>query len=165
MQNWFAAGAAGVLALIGGFGGHASSSGHINMGSTTRQIVRADRPLGQNASSTKAVDIPCVSAAVAARESALGTAITTFNNSISAAYTARASALASAYGSTDQTAVKNAVKTAWTNYKGAMSAAKKGWQSSKESAWNTYKTAIKSCGAGAQAVSDASSASSELSGQ
>lgn len=168
MNNWFAAGAAGVLAIVGGFGGHNASSTrdmHMNIGSTTRHEQRDEKPFGRTASSTKSVDIACVSAAAATRESALGAAIVTFNNSISAAYTARASALASAYASTDQTTVKNSVKTAWTNFKGATTAAKKGWQSSKEGAWKTYKTAIKSCGAGAQAVADTSNAGSDVSGQ
>jgi hypothetical protein len=178
MNNWLAAAAAGALAFVGGFGGHGDKSSTTRpfdmgmqqkemrdgRGSSTKPFEKGDRE--RTASSTKAqLDMSCVSAAVATREAALGTAMTTYSASVNAAYATRASALAAAYASTDTTTVKNSVKTAWANFKGAMTAAKKGWQSSKEGAWNAFKTAIKSCGSAAASVADISNQGTEASGQ
>ena len=157
------------------FGGASSTGDHRPagmdrdrmMGSTTREMHRdgENQFEGRGASSTAAANLPCVAAAVAAREATLGTGATQLANDTSAAYSARASALAAAYSQSNADAVKAAVKTVWDQFKGAMQAARKAWQSSRSSAWSGFKAAVKACGNGSTSVSDAGNAGSEVSGQ
>ena len=107
--------------------------------------------------------IQCVGAAVDTRESAIDSAMTTFNASTNLAYSARATALHQAYALTTAVSVRAAVKVAWTAFKTSMQTARKTWQSAKMSAWSTFKTAAKACRAPA-GVSDSANSSSESTG-
>ena len=155
-KEWFAAAAVGVVAFLG---------------ASTTNDHRPPRDLRGESSTTREAklganfNIACVAAAVAARESALGAAVSTHSASVSAAYAARASALLSAYSQTGNDTIRKAVKNAWKQFAGATRAAKKGWQFSREAAWQSFRTAIKSCGNGASSVADHGNAGSEMSGQ
>lgn len=131
------------------------------MNGSSTQSASTTRPL-KMASTT--VDVACVGAAVAVRESALGTASQKLGTDVSAAYATRASALATAYqaGSRDQ--VKASVKSAWDAFKTTTQGAKKSWQSSRESAWKAYREALKQCGKGAEQVADSGNAGTEVQG-
>ena len=158
MGNWFAAAAAGVLALFG-----ASSTGDHHFppphdGTSTGEHQRFDR----HASSTPQIDFTCVSAAVATREAALDTAVSTHTTDINAAYTTRASALASAYSQTGNDAIKKAVRTAWAQFGAALKLSKKNWQKAKDAAWQSFRTAAKACGGNASALSDGGNAGQEF---
>ena len=109
------------------------------------------------------VNIACIAAAVAAREAILQTAIGTNGTDISAAYSARASALASAYVQTDTSAIRKAVKTAWTTFSAALRVAHKNWKTAQQGAWSQFKTALKACGGSATTVSDSANASIDAS--
>ena len=113
MENWFAAAAAGVLAVFGGFGARDASSSmprKPDLGSTTVKQMKDQRP----ASTTKpSLDVACVSGAVAAHEASLAAGESTFTLGIHSAYSTRAAALASAYSQSGNDAIKTAVKAAW----------------------------------------------------
>jgi hypothetical protein len=160
MNNWFAAAAAGVLAVFGFAGDRAPTTTHsFNGGTSTHKVERV-------ASSTKpTLDISCVAAAVAAREASLDNAASGYTSGINAAYTARASALASAYALSGNDVIKTAVKAAWKQFTTATQGTKRAWQKSRENAWQTFRTAIKSCGPTASSLADTANAGSELSGQ
>lgn len=163
MNNWFAAAAAGVLALFGVGGQHAPTTTHnFNDGTTTHKERRDERI----SSSTKpALNIMCVSAAVSARETSLNAGVATYTNAIKTAYTTRAAALATAYGLSGNDTIRAAVKTAWKQYTSSTQGAKRAWQKSRESTWQTFRTAIKSCGTGAAAIADIENSGWELNGQ
>jgi hypothetical protein len=107
--------------------------------------------------------IQCVGTAVAARETALDTAMTAYTGSANSAYSARATALVSAYQQTTAVAVKAAVRTAWTAFTSSMKTARKTWQTARMSAWSTFRTAAKACKA-PSSVSDSGNSGSEASG-
>jgi len=151
MGNWFAAAAAGVLALFG-----ASTTGDHRFPKPPRDEFRP------HASSTVTVDMACVSQAVAARESALDSALATHTQDINAAYTTRATALASAYAQTGNDSIKKAVRTAWQQFGAAMKLTKRNWQKAKEGAWKSFRDAAKACGGNASAVSDGGNVGQEM---
>jgi hypothetical protein len=107
--------------------------------------------------------IQCVGKAVADRESAIDSAMTTFTGATNAAYSARATALQSAYSQTTAVAVRAAVKTAWNAFTSSMKTARKAWQTARMSAWSTFRTAAKVCKAPGS-VSDSGHSVSEASG-
>jgi hypothetical protein len=165
MNNWFAAAAAGVVSLFGGFAGSHASTSHtfnVNDSSSTRKEMHDVHV----ASSTKtAINISCVASAVSAREDSLNTALTTYTSAIESAYSARSSALVLAYAQSDSNAIRSSVKTAWQQFTSSSQGAKHAWQKSRENAWSTFRNAIKSCGPAASSVADTSNAGSEMSGQ
>jgi hypothetical protein len=163
MNNVFAAAAAGVLALFGFAGDRVTTStANFNQGSSTHKEQR-DTRVGSTTRPT--FNISCVSTAVAARESSLDAAVSTYTTGINSAYTARATALASAYAQTGNVAIRAAVKAAWQQFASATQGSKRAWQKSRENAWATFRTAVKACGPNATAVADTSNASAEVSGQ
>ena len=162
MQNWFAAAAAGVLALFGGVGGQ-----HVNTTTPNFNGDGAHRPtkdMRVASSSPKNVDMTCVAAAVAAREASLSAGISTYTTAVNTAYTTRASALATAYGQTGNDAIKAAVKTASQQFSTSVKGAKTAWQKAAQTTWNTFRTAIKSCGSNASSIVDTSNASADVNG-
>ena len=118
------------------------------------------RPMASSSRAMKDVDIACVGAAVAARETSLSSAAATQNQAVATAYAARAAALNTAYAGTDAQAVKESVKKAWEDFSKATKGAKQTWQRSKENSWKTFKDAVKAC-KGAEAITDTSSVSME----
>lgn len=115
-------------------------------------------------SSSNSAVISCVGAAVATRESTLGTAIAAHGQSVQAAYTARAAALAQAYANTSNDKVRIGVKVAWSNFSNSLKSSAKTWRTSQNSAWTLFRTAVKACKAPVT-VTDSMNAGSEVSGQ
>ncbi len=156
MKAWLAA-ALGSLFIMG------SSSGAV-------MHERGKAPMNERPASTsramrdgagdKIVDIACVAAAVSARETSLSTGAALQTQAVAAAYTARAAALTAAYTGTDATAVKTAVKKAWSDFATATKGAKLTWQKNKESSWKTYKESVKAC-KGAEGITDSQNAGTE----
>src|SRR6266478_2807148 len=94
MNNWFAAAAVGLLTLFGLGGQSNTTTTHDFSPSTSTHNEERDLHV---ASSTKPINIPCISDAVTIREAALDTAIAAYTSDLQAAYGARALALANAY--------------------------------------------------------------------
>lgn len=152
MDKLFLTAAAGIGAF---FGLHGNAS--------TTPPDRHNTEVHATTSAKTSLNIACVAAAVAAREASLQIAITANAGAISSAYGTRASALASAYAQTDQSAIKAAVRSAWTTFGAALRVAHKGWITSQQAAWSSFKTALKACGPGATSVADSTSASVDAS--
>jgi hypothetical protein len=159
---------AGAVTIFG-----ASSTGdHARMPPVRELKERATitRELRQNfekrssssATSTKPLDMGCVSVAASTREIAIGSAVTKFTTDTNAAYTARASALASAYAQGSNDAIKEAVKTAWQQFATSLKATKKAWVQARDDAWKQYKTTLKTCGSGATSIGEAGNVGTEL---
>lgn len=108
--------------------------------------------------------ITCVGAAVNTRETALDTAMTSYTGSINSAYAARAAALKQAYTQTSLIAVKNAVKTAWSDFNKSVKSSRKTWVTAKNSAWSQYRTAAVACKAPA-GTGDGANSGLEVVGQ
>lgn len=111
-----------------------------------------------------ATKITCVGAAVATREQAIDTAMTSYTASTNSAYSARATALGQAYSQTTLMTVRSAVKKAWSDFTMTMKTARKTWQSTRMSAWSQYKTSTAVCKAPA-GTGDGANSSSEVTGQ
>lgn len=103
--------------------------------------------------------LTCVGSAVAARESALGTGIGTFNQAVAAAYSARATALAAAYATGNGTQARTGVKAAWSTFSKSVSSARAAWKTSRLNAWTTYRTTVKTCHAAPSATDSQNSVS------
>jgi hypothetical protein len=159
MNNWFAAAAAGVLAIFGAHGDKGSTSVNFNQGSSTHKEQRV------GTSTKPTLDVTCVANAVGARESSIDSAETTFTTAMNTAYTTRATALASAYAQSGNDAIRAAVKSAWKQFTTSARGSRSAWQKAKENAWQTFRTAIKSCGPSATSVADTENAGSEMNGQ
>ena len=112
-----------------------------------RREDRRDNRRDKLASSTiDSADLGCLSEAVAAREDALMAALDEFNSDAKTALTERKSDLADAYAKTDRKEVKDAVKSAWKTFGGAMKAARGDLKSAKKAAYTEFKTDAKACG-------------------
>ena len=108
-----------------------------------------------------AAAIACVGAAVNMREQTLDSAMMTFTQGANGAYSARAAALQQAYMQTGgNSAIRTAVKAAWTTFTTSMRTARKAWQSARTSAWEKFRTDAKACKAPAT-ISDSANATSE----
>lgn len=92
------------------------------------------------------VDISCVGKAVDVRETALITAWSTFNTSVTTILSARKTALISAWSLTDAQARRDAVKTAWATAKKDRKAAALTYKTERKNVWATFKTSAKACG-------------------
>ena len=125
-----------------------------------RPPASSTRPFLEGRASTtpasQPVDIACVGAAVAARETALITASAAETQTVAGAYTTRASALQAAYSATDAKVVRGQVKAAWDTFGTTVKGAKKTWQTGRENAWKTFRAAAKVC-KGGESISDTSS--------
>lgn len=111
------------------------------------------------------VDAACMAAAVAARESALQSAVSKHGADLAAAYGARAAALSAAYANTGgKAAIKQEIRKAWDTFNASARLAKRAWQSAKDTAWKNFRTAAKNCGASSD-ISDANNASMEPKGE
>ncbi len=108
--------------------------------------------------------LTCIAAAVAARESALDTAYSTFSQSIQAAYSARASALAQAWTITNTKQRNAAIRAAWSAFNTAKRTANKTWITSRNSAWAQFRASVKTCKAPLSST-DSANSNSEVSGQ
>lgn len=111
-----------------------------------------------------AAKITCVGGAVNTREQAIDAAITTQTQSVNSAYTARASALQQAYSLATLKEVRAGVKTAWSTFNTAIKAAKKTWNTSKNTTWSQYRKTAVACKAPAN-TGDGVNSSSEVIGQ
>lgn len=149
----FLTAAAGVSAIFGGGGER----------KIPPPFPRNEVKLHASSTGKTALNISCVAAAVAAREQAIGGAMTTLGQDTNAAYSARASALASAYAQTEPRSIKASVKKAWNTFNASLKVAHKNWKTAQQSAWSGFKTAIKSCGSGVESVADSANAGADAS--
>lgn len=151
---------AGIVVGVGALGAAALSPFIGHNASTTRGGDEHRKPVAGIASTS----IPCVVSAVAARESSLDSAQTTFTGAINAAYAARAGALAQAYTATSAADIRTATKAAWSAFTSSTKSAGKTWRGAQQSVWKQFNTAIKACGSGSTSVTDQSNAGLEVSG-
>jgi len=93
----------------------------------------------------KIVDISCAQSAVNKRETAVQSAFSAWNSSISSALQTRASELASAWQLTDKTQRQNAIRSAWEKFKTSKKVATETFRKAKQAAWKQYKTDLKNC--------------------
>lgn len=119
--------------------------------------------MGQTTSASVSSKIQCVGAAVAVREQALDTAMTTYGSSVNAAYSARAAALSKAYADTTVSSLRSDIKAAWSAFAASMRSAHKSWMSARNGAWKQFRASARVCRAPA-AASDNGSSGSEASG-
>ena len=92
------------------------------------------------------VDTTCMSGAVETRETALTTAWSDLNTSVTSALTARTSALVAAWNMSSATERTEALKTAWKEWKEDKKAAHTEFRNDRKAAWETFKkTAKDSC--------------------
>jgi hypothetical protein len=106
------------------------------------------------------VNMTCIGAAVAARETSIDADVSTYTGSVTSAYTTRASSLAAAYAlTTGNDAIRNAVKAAWMAFQNSMQTARMAWRKSQMVAWSTFATAVRACGGSAGTISDGTNAS------
>ena len=89
--------------------------------------------------------LTCAASAVASRETAIQSALSTFSGSMTSAFSARASALASAWTATDLKARNQAIKDAWSTFGKAKTAARKSYNTATNAAWSQFSTARKTC--------------------
>lgn len=116
-------------------------------------IVSAET--GTNTSVTASVKLPCIDAAIDARETALIAALDPFNASLKTALTARQTALKDAWAKPTAKERRAARQAAWKTYHGAAKSAQDTLRAAKKKAWDTYKTTMKSCGQAATANAEA----------
>ena len=121
------------------------------MGSTTQARVAsstraqgAPRTLGMHFwnASTSASTTACVQEAVDTRESALGTAWTTYNTAVTAALLARHEALFDAWEISAAADRNTALKSAWKTWGTANKEAHKTFKTARNTAWKTYRTTM-----------------------
>ncbi len=92
--------------------------------------------------STSASTTECVQKAVDTRESALGTAWTTFNTAVSDALLDRQEALFNAWEIASTSERSTALKSAWKTWKTAHKDATSAFKTSRNTAWKTYRTTM-----------------------
>ncbi len=102
----------------------------------------------KNATSTKNVDVTCVSNAIMVREEAISDAWEVFSTDIATILGTRKSSLTEAWKITDSKMRKEAVKKAWETAKQARKSAANEYKTEKKNTWSEFKTAAKSCGTG-----------------
>lgn len=93
----------------------------------------------------QATIIACVAPAVATREASIQSAFSTFSASMTSAFTKRASDLATAWTLTDKTARDTAIKSAHATFKDSAIAAKKTYNTARQTAWQEFSIARKTC--------------------
>ncbi len=98
---------------------------------------------GEMRKGQKNVDATCMQTAVDTRESALITAIGTFNDSIESGLTARKSALNTAWGLTVVSDRAIALGNTWKAWKTAQQSALKTFKDARKSAWEAFKGTVK----------------------
>ncbi len=103
-------------------------------------------------SSSRAFNGACVSTAVEKRDTAVGTAFTTFASTVSLALTTRKDSLVAAWKISDKTARTAAIKTAYATYTSGHKVAKETLKKSKKTAWSTFKTEVNACKIGSDAT-------------
>ncbi len=101
----------------------------------------------------KTLDLPCVAAAVAKRETAVSTAFAAKSTAISAAFTKRAADLASAWTMAAAKDRNAAVKAAWKNFNAAAKTARQTYLAANKTAWTLFRSEAKACRAPAQTES------------
>lgn len=99
-----------------------------------------------NKANAKKFDAACIKTAVVARETAIGSAWTTFSASMTSAYATRSAALATAWSNTDAAARRTAIKAAWDTFKKSARSARETWRTAQKSARKAFKEAAKKCG-------------------
>lgn len=92
--------------------------------------------------STSASTTACVQEAVDTRESALGTAWTTYNTAVTAALLARHEALFDAWEISAAADRNTALKAAWKTWGTAHKEAHKTFKTARNTAWKTYRTTM-----------------------
>lgn len=102
------------------------------------------------ATSTPATVGPCMSAAVAKRDTAIATAVQTADPAIVTALQTRSQSIQdawNAYGTSgDKTVLKSAIAAAWSAYKTSVTAIKDTAKSSRQAAWTQFHTDRLACG-------------------
>ena len=91
------------------------------------------------------VVVSCVRNALDKRESAVISALTTYQTSGLYILTARKTALINAWNEPTKSKITTAVSAAWKTYRSSMSALKSTLHTARDTAWSLYKTEIKSC--------------------
>ena len=117
----------------------------IGLPSTSEAATKsASEKLFLRASTT--VDISCMGAAVATRETALGNARSKLSSSTGAALADRRTALVAAWNISDTATRARAISAAWKEWKAGKKAAHNDFRKERRAAWETFKkTAKDSC--------------------
>lgn len=90
-------------------------------------------------------NIVCVQSAVSKRESAIGSAWSTFSSAITSALSARKDALVAAWGISNAKDRRLAIRTAWDVFAKANKDARKVLKDARDSAWSQFKADAKAC--------------------
>jgi|CXWL01.1.fsa_nt_gi hypothetical protein len=122
--------------------------------------AHAESGSSDTSSASDSTVISCLKTAVSTREASIASGWDTFSAAIDSAYSARKSALDSAYSNDTRAEVKNAVKTAWKDFKDDVKEARSAWKKTRGDAWKTFKSAKKACRA-SKDVDDSSNESTE----
>lgn len=141
-----------------------SPFGGISDSINTRIHSVSDRNVIGRSMASSTPDIACISAAVDAREEALGDGSGVFTKAIDSAYSARATALHSAYTQSGTEAIRKAVEAAWKSFTSATKEAQKTWRAAQHTAWKEFNIAARACKA-PSSVSDSRRSSSEVRGE
>jgi len=96
--------------------------------------------------STPAINLPCMQAAIQKRANAVTPAEDAFWTATRAAMQTRLSAVIAAWGITDQTARQTALKAANQAYRDALKPAREARQATVKSAGEQWKTDVAACG-------------------
>lgn len=92
------------------------------------------------------VDLVCMQNAVDKRDGAIITAFDTFHTSLSTALKDRQTALKNAWSLTDRKARREAIRSAWKNYRTAAQAARKALRIARRTAWQNFMKDRRGCG-------------------
>ena len=102
-------------------------------------------------------DAVCVQGALDKRDTSIIASWDAYATSAKTAITTRTTALKSAWGITDATQRKTAIKKTWSDYKTAISTARKTFNQSRKTDWQKFRTDRKTC----KGVNPADDATSE----
>ncbi len=100
----------------------------------------------KNAANLTTVDTTCIKNAIEKRDNAVISALNIFNSSVSLALAARRDALKAAWDLTDKAQRKEALKTAWGNYKTSLKDSRTTLKDTKKTTWKQFYIDRKACG-------------------
>jgi hypothetical protein len=134
------------LTAVAGLYFASAGAAEARVGSTGLNRNASSTASSTTASSTRprAVDATCMSAAVDTRETALMSAWSELNTSLTADLTARKTSLVAAWGMSDTAERSKALKTAWATWKTNKKEAHTEFKSDRKAAWETFKATVKS---------------------
>lgn len=93
------------------------------------------------------VDLVCMQNAVVAREDAIIAALDTYHTNVKAALTTRRDALKAAWTISDKDTRKEAIRKAWSDFKGTWKKERKALNEAKRAAWKKFNETGKTCNA------------------